>query len=882
MRPFFTNNCFVILATACASYGMTFHVGPKGSDKWPGSSARPFATLRGARDAIRKRKARRGLEEPVDVVVAKGTYFLAEPFELIPQDSGTAACPIRYMAERGGAVIVSGGRCITGWRKVKPGLWAADVPEAKAGRWIFRQLFVNGQRRILARHPNTGFFRIQGPAPPFVDPKTGKELDSSKRAFRFRPGDIKPWPNLPEINAVVFRNWESAMLPLKSIDANLHTVTFTGPMKWPFKRRARYYIENAPDALDAPGEWRLDRREGVLYYRPLTGEGMRTAEVIAPVQQCLVRIVGEPRAGLLVSHVRFEGLSFQHAAYRLEAQGHSDWQAAVTTEAAIMADGASALEMRRCEVKHVGAYAVWFRRGCSRIRIEQCEIADCGAGGVRFGEPGRRTGPLATHHNVLTNCFIHDIGHMHYGAVGVWVGQSSYNEITHNEICDTNYTGVSVGWSWGFRPTTCHCNKIELNHIHHIARGALYDLGAIYTLGISTGTTIRNNLIHHVWSWPEGGGAGGIYPDEGSTGILIENNVVYETVSGGLTVHYGRDLIARNNIFAFGRDAQIHFGRKDKGSSLTFVNNIVYCRQSARFRRMCSLKADNNVYFTTGEDPFTFPERRTFAQWQEAGYDKHSVIADPLLVDAERYDFRLRPASPALKLGFKPIDLSKAGLYGDPEWVARPRRIQRPPTRIPPKYEPPPQWIDEGFEFAPVGGLPPLARTYGASGKASIRVTDELAASGRKCLKFVDAAGLRHTWEPHLYFMPHAKEGMLRLTFDLRFEPGAVIWHEWRDNSRPYRVGPSMGINAEGELRIRNGPSMPLPANKWIRFQITWAASEKAGGTYGLVVTVRGDAPRRFKDLPCDPKCKRLDWLGFVSNATDRRVFYLDNVRLHP
>ncbi len=868
------------LLTAAAAAGQTFHVAPSGSDSAPGTRAKPFATLARARDAVRALKAEQGLRAPVRVLLADGTYFLDGTFALTPADSGTAACPITYAAAPGAKPVLSGGRRITGWRKEADGLWAADVPDAKSGQWTFRQLFVNGHRRTLARHPNKGYFRIQGRAAALVDPATGKEKDSSKIAFRFNPGDIKPWPDLTDINAVVFRNWETAMLRLESVDPKLNTVKFTGPMKWAFKPRSRYYIENAPDALDAPGEWRLDKRQGVLHYRPMPGEDMATAEVIAPRLKYLVRIQGEAEAGLLVSHVRFEGLSFQHAAYRLEPQGHSDWQAAVTVEAAIQADGAQAIEVTRCEVKHVGGYGIWFRQGCSLVRIEQCEVADCGAGGVRFGEPGRREGPLATHHNVLTNSFIHDIGHLHYGAIGVWVGQASDNEITHNEICDTNYTGVSVGWSWGFRPTTCHRNKIEFNHIHHIARGVLFDLGAIYTLGISTGTTIRNNLIHHSWGWEEGYGAGGIYPDEGSSGILIENNVVYETESGGLTVHYGRDLVVRNNIFAFGRDAQIHLGRKDKKSSMTFERNIVYFREGALIRRMSTLVADRNVYFNTSGEDLEFPGGRTFVQWQAEGYDQHSIVADPLFVDAERYDFRLKPDSPAFKLGFKPIDLSKVGLYGDPEWVAKPKRIKRPLTKIPPKYQAPPQLVDDGFELSPVGGAADLAYTYDENGAASIRVTDEIAASGHKCLKFIDAAGLKHSWNPHMHYTPRVKEGLLRFTFDLRFEPGAVIWHEWRDRSQPYRVGPSMGIDAQGLFRIKDGPTMPLPANEWIHFDITWGAGKAGTGTYDVAVAVPGQEPRRFEKLPCNPKCKTLDWLGFISNATDRRVFYLDNVKL--
>ena len=256
------------------------------------------------------------------------------------------------------------------------------------------------------------------------------------------------------------------------------------------------------------------------------------------------------------------------------------------------------------------------------------------------------------------------------------------------------------------------------------------------------------------------------------------------------------------------------------------------------------------------------------------------MITDPLFVDAETHDFRLRPKSPALKLGFKPIDLSEVGLHGDPEWIGRAKRIERPVFTMPKKVTLPPQLVDDGFEITPLGGNADNARTHGETKGASIRVTDELSASGKRCLKFVDAPGLDHSWNPHLYYMPHIHEGLVRLTFDLRFEPGAAIWHEWRDASSPYRVGPSMGVDVDGQLQVKNGTTVPLPANEWIRFDITCGMGKQAAGTYDLAIGLPGRDPDRFQGLPCDPKCKALKWLGFVSNATDREVFYLDNVKL--
>ena len=305
----------------------------------------------------------------------------------------------------------------------------------------------------------------------------------------------------------------------------------------------------------------------MLSYWPMPGEDLAKAQVDRAEAPAPAASGGRRRrSGKFVEWVSFQGLSFQHADWLIADKGPADGQAAHFLEAAVLARGARHCAFERCEIAHVGEYALWLAGGCTDNRVVHCHLHDLAGGGVKIGETSSpQTEAQAAERNVVDNCFIHDTGHMFHAGVGVWIGRSSHNTVTHNEICDLDYTGVSVGWSWGYAPSSAHHNVIEYNHIHHIGRAVLGDMGGIYTLGISPGTRLRHNVIHDVDSPGFGGGAG-IYPDEGSTGLLIENNLVYNTERGCFPQHYGKDNTVRNNIFAFSRTGEIARYREEDHS----------------------------------------------------------------------------------------------------------------------------------------------------------------------------------------------------------------------------------------------------------------------------------------------------------------------------
>ena len=250
--------------------------------------------------------------------------------------------------------------------------------------------------------------------------------------------------------------------------------------------------------------------------------------------------------------------------------------------------------------------------------------------------------------------------------MGVIIFQSGTNRVAHNHIHDLFYTAISVGWNWGYQETPCRENIVEFNHLHDIGQGVLSDMGAIYTLGIQKGTVLRNNLIHDVNSFSYGGW--GLYPDEGSSHIVLENNVVYRCKSAGFHQHYGRENVVRNNIFAFGAEHQLMRTREEEHLSFILTNNIVYFDSGTLLGsnwKNNHFTIDYNLYFDARPGAATQPPAfagATFEDRRKRGHDVHSLVADPLFLAPREFDFRLKGSSPALKLGFKPIELSEVGV----------------------------------------------------------------------------------------------------------------------------------------------------------------------------------------------------------------------------
>ena len=635
----------LLLALSPALYAATtLYVSVEGHPEWSGrlpapnakATDGPVSSLADARDAIRKmRENAATAKEPVTVLVRAGTYRLSETFTLGAGDSNVTYAA--YLNER---PIISGGQVIGGWKKVRGALWTAPATGD------FHQLFINGRRAQRARSPNYGFYRIEGPS-------------SQEKPFllKYRGNEIhKSWEKLGDVEVVALLAWAEIRMPITQVDEAAHTATLAGdPRRSNKEVDARYWIENAPDALDVVGEWYFDKKAGVVSYWPMGGEDLTQNEVVAPVVQRLVQIDG-------AHDVTFRGLDFRHTDWGIGPKGYADAQGATEAISAIEAAGADHLVVEKCHFSQLGGYAIWLGRGCKHGRVSANQIFDMGGGGVKVGEVVKRP-EIADQNfeNVISDNEIHNLGLVYPAAHGVWVAQSSRNTISHNDIHDLFYTAISVGWTWGYAANQCNHNIIEFNHLYNIGKGMLSDMGGIYTLGVQEGTVIRNNLIHDVTSFTYGGW--GIYPDEGSSNLVIENNIVYRTKSAGFHQHYGANNMVRNNIFAFGTEYQIMRTRVEDHISFTFDRNIIYFESGLLLGSNWTgdqYHMNHNLYWDARGNPIR-PAGKSWEDWKASGQDTESVIADPLFGDPASGNFKLSPRSPAWKLGWKAIDMSTVG-----------------------------------------------------------------------------------------------------------------------------------------------------------------------------------------------------------------------------
>ena len=887
---------------------VTLYVSPNGDDAADGVKKTPLASMEGAVARLRALRAQGKLLTPSTVFFEGGEYAVGRPVEFLPEDSGTEEAPVTFAAMPGEKPVFFGGRRLTAFRAGADGVWRMRVEKD----FRFEQLYVNGRRAVRARSPNSGYghgkaseyFLMQMPVQYGVDPLTGKMADLRRRAFMARPEDVAPLlklgkEELSDAVVTVFHAWEVSRARVQAVGADGRVVAApTTPWEYFAWREylPRYHIENFAAALDEPGEWFLSR-EGELSYIPRKGEAIGWGIAVAPVAPGFIVFKGDPAQGQHVGHLRFKGLAFEYTGFVMSGDGWGNGQAAISQGACVEGSGVRDVRIEGCTFAHTGNHGIWLKKDCKDCAVERCHLYDLGGGAVYIGDSkwSQQEIDLVTRRITVDNNILHEGGRLFHGCTAVWIGHASDVRVTHNDIADFYYTGISIGWTWGYAPTVTHRNTLAFNHIHHLGWGVLSDMGGIYSLGNLEGTAVSNNVIHHVASYDHTGRGGwGLYTDEGSANMVFENNLIHHTKTGNIHQHYGRGNTFRNNILVESAEGQIQRSRPEKDHTTIIVTNNIICwdNPSAMLWRghpggdpyNADVIFDHNLYWNPGGLPTNAFHYASWDAWREAGHDAHSLVRNPRFVNPEREDYRLASGSPAFKLGFKAFDPREAGVYGDNAWKKKAAK-DYPAVAF---AQPPPRFritrLTEDFENQPPG-TPFLNVTTAVENKGdSIAVTTEAAHTGKQSLKVQDAPGLQHRYNPHFYFHCRHTDGLIENAFAVRAQQGADFCAEWREYAEGhnnYLTGPCL-LFRDGKVFARTAADTKeiaaLPPDTWAEVRVWAQIGGKADGTWAVRIEQQGQPPAEASGLRfANPNFRIVQWLGFSSNADRAVAYYLDD-----
>lgn len=626
-----------------------FYVSPRAQESGVGTLGRPFPNLE---QAISKTALlrKRGFTGQITVLLRGGDYFLPNGLTIGNKVCSHAGATV-FEAYKQEKPVLRGGVKLTGWRQ-QGDSYITHVP----GDFEMNELFVDGVRYSRPRLPDTGYYHVEDA---LASPDRSLKGDTGMKTS---PGQFNPgWANLGGVEVLLFHNWEISRLRIAAVDPANNQVSFRGSTQsadWGLVHKGgRFLIENVKEALSKPGQFYFDAASRDLSMIPLDGKDPAKSLCVAPTAETVLRVAGEPGGeDDQLANLRIVGLIVADSAWNMPDTGRTFPQAEADMSGAVVVNDARNVSFERCRISQTGGYGLQIAENAQNISFEDGEISDLGAGGVKIGLPtltkDRKT---LTRRNFIRRNVIAGGGRVHPAGVGVWIGQSPENLVEDNEIADFNYTGISIGWSWGYAATNTHDNRILGNHIHDIGRGVLSDMGGIYHLGIDPGAMISGNRIHDVKSFDYGGW--GLYLDEGSTGVTMQDNVVYNCSRESFHQHYGKENMIRRNILAFGAEAQLARTRAEHHLSFTLENNIVIWKGTPLLWGNWSgqVASDGNLFWRTDGKPVTFNDL-SISQWRALGRDVHSLFADPSFIAPEEGDFRLRPDSPALSLGFKAMD----------------------------------------------------------------------------------------------------------------------------------------------------------------------------------------------------------------------------------
>ncbi|MGJ8632714.1 MAG: PDZ domain-containing protein [Luteolibacter sp.] len=688
MRKIVTTTVACLLAGFGSAYAADLFVSPAGDDASAGTSDAPLGSLAAAKSAV----ARFAGQEEVTVHVADGIYYLPETLVFTPEDSGSEGKPVVYRAVNEGGAVLSGGSLLDlTWEPYQDGVFMAKTPEGL----VIDQLFIDGRNQRMARYPN-------------YDPAKKAEPYQGFAADAFSDKRAENWadPAGGYIHAMHVKRWGGYHYKITGKDAK-GKVTYEGG--WQNNRKMGMHkdyrmVENIFEELDAEGEWFHNAKTNTLYYKPAEGADLNDAKVEVVRLRHLVEFQGSEATP--VKHISFQGFVVRHATRTFmdvkEPLLRSDW--AIYRGGAFLLTGTEDIQILDTEFDQVGGNAIFVNNYNRNILVKGCHIHDAGASGVCFvGDPDavrdplfeyaekndltkidRTVGPKTNNYpaeSTVEDCLIHGIGRLERQPAGVQISMAQGITVRDTSIYDTARSGINISeGTWGGHliervdvfdtvlETHDHGSfnswgrdRFWRSDVKPTQEAVDKDPKLPFFDAMKT-TVIRDSRWRCDHGWD-------VDLDDGSTNYDIYNNVM---LNNGLKLREGFRRHAWNNITVNnGLHPHVWYdGSKDQIYSNIFMSPHKPARMSRPYTD--GTRVDENL--------FAADEAAVMRISKKLGWDENSVFGDPMFVDPENGDFRVKDGSPALEIGFKNFPMDQFGVK-KPSLKAIARTPEIPPLR---------------------------------------------------------------------------------------------------------------------------------------------------------------------------------------------------------
>lgn len=626
-----------------------------------GSAAHPYATGDELYGGLVE-KAKTGAYA-ITVELEPGDYPLSATMVLDSETIGTMDSSVRFVSQ--GEARFCGWVPVTGFTETTVNgvtAWAAPLPVVRGQVLYPNQCFSTAGERLLRPRYPAGDGELEA-----ILDKPISEIVWNEPMTQFGYDDtaIEGFGRLDEIQIHMFHYWDDERLEIAELDTAkkvITTKTAPGIGFLEYTHGAPYYLDNVYEMLREPGQFYVDKVENRLLYIPREGEKLDGFTLQVSDIDVLLTVDGlhgsSEEPAVAFCNIGFVGSDWK-------TTNRASGQAASDIHGAVRLNDTSYVQFDGCTFAHIGDYALEVQKGVSHLDVTHCTFTDLGAGGVTIYGANNLTpdNNEVNHDLVITDNYIGSYGRIHANGIGIVLRYAYDCTLSHNEITDGYYSGISVGWSWGYADHATHDILVEKNHIYNIGQYMLSDMGGIYTLGVQPGTVLRGNLIHNVYSRTDK--AWGLYTDEGSTDILIENNIAYDVKSEAFHQHYGKENIVRNNILALGRDGIVMVSRLEEHTAIHLERNILLSDGAPIYLQHpdgMNMADDSNLMWNLSGDVYCSGAKLSVADMQARGLFQNALVADPGFADPKNGDFTLPADSPAYDIGFVDIDMSDVGI----------------------------------------------------------------------------------------------------------------------------------------------------------------------------------------------------------------------------